>query len=249
MSPNVRFAASSRSWPGEWLAATFGGLGAGVLMAGAGGRLVMRLLGFTAGPAAQGRITEADQPVGVITFDGSFGFVVFTAIFFGIGSGILYVFLRRWLPSGRVGGLAYGLLLLAAFATRTDPLRPDNVDFDLVGPGWLAVVTFVPLVVVHGMLVAALTNRWESFAAGLRGRRRWFGLTPFGLYIVVLPFLAIALFGTAIAAVLAADGRATRWFASDRVTAAGRALLAGVVAVSLPFTLAQLVDIAGRTPG
>jgi hypothetical protein len=38
------------------------GLGAGILAAGAGGRVVMRLLAVTAGADAQGRITEAGQP-------------------------------------------------------------------------------------------------------------------------------------------------------------------------------------------
>jgi len=37
---------------------------AGILAAGAGGRLVMRLLAVTAGPDAQGRITEAEKLVG-----------------------------------------------------------------------------------------------------------------------------------------------------------------------------------------
>ena len=38
------------------------GAGAGILAAGAGGRLVMRLLALTARADAQGRIAEADQP-------------------------------------------------------------------------------------------------------------------------------------------------------------------------------------------
>ena len=38
------------------------GLGAGILAAGAGGRVVMRLLAVTAWADAQGRITEAGQP-------------------------------------------------------------------------------------------------------------------------------------------------------------------------------------------
>src|SRR5687768_14028322 len=53
------------------------GAGAGVLMAGAGGRLVMRLLAFTAPEAAQGRITEADEIVGQISMDGTTGFIIF----------------------------------------------------------------------------------------------------------------------------------------------------------------------------
>jgi hypothetical protein len=63
------------------------GFGAGILAAGAGGRLAMRLLAVTAGADAQGRITEAQQVVGRITVDGTLGFIVFTALFFGAGFG------------------------------------------------------------------------------------------------------------------------------------------------------------------
>ncbi len=61
--------------------AVVSGLGSGVLLAGAGGRLAMRLLAATAGDAAQGRITEADQVVGKITVGGTIGFMVFTGLF------------------------------------------------------------------------------------------------------------------------------------------------------------------------
>src|SRR6266545_4045553 len=125
------------------------GAGAGILAAGAGGRLVMRLLALTAGAGAQGRITE----------DGTLGFVVFTGLFFGPVSAAAYLLVRRWLPAGRAGGLAYGALLLVAAGTRLEPLRRGNPDFDLVGPRWLAVVAFTALVVFHGMLVAALAER------------------------------------------------------------------------------------------
>lgn len=110
------------------------GAGAGVLVAGAGGRLVMRLLAATAGDAAQGRITEAEQVVGRITVDGTVGFVIFTALFFGLSSAAGYLLIRRWLPPGRLGGLACGALLLIAGATRLDPLRADNPDFAMSAP-------------------------------------------------------------------------------------------------------------------
>jgi hypothetical protein len=76
------------------------GVGAGILAAGAGSRLVMRLLVVTAGPDAQGRITEADQVVGRISLDGTLGFIVFTGLFFGAASGAAYLLVRRWLPGG-----------------------------------------------------------------------------------------------------------------------------------------------------
>jgi len=53
-----------------------GGVVAGLLAAGAGGRLAMRLLAVTAGDAAQGRVTEADQVVGTTTVGGTLGFVL-----------------------------------------------------------------------------------------------------------------------------------------------------------------------------
>jgi hypothetical protein len=135
------------------------GAGAGIMAAGAGGRLVMRLLAATSGDRAQGQITEAAEVVGRISADGTIGFVVFTALFFGSATGGAYLLVRRWLPAGRAGGLAYGALLLVLAGTRLDPLREANPDFDLVGPGWLSVLAFSALVLFHGMLVAALAGR------------------------------------------------------------------------------------------
>jgi hypothetical protein len=103
--------------------AVVAGVGAGVLAAGAGGRLVMRLLAVTAGDGAQGRITEADQVVGRISVEGTLGFVLFTALFFGTATGAAYLLMRRWLPAGRAGGVAYGALLLLLAGTRLEPLR------------------------------------------------------------------------------------------------------------------------------
>jgi hypothetical protein len=101
--------------------AVVSGVGAGLLAAGAGGRLVMRLLAVTAGPDAQGRITEAEQVVGRISVDGTLGFVIFTGLFFGLATGVLYLLVRRWLPAGRANGLAYGALLLVVAGTRLEP--------------------------------------------------------------------------------------------------------------------------------
>ena len=61
-----------------------GGLVGGLLAAGAGGRLAMRLLAVTAGDRAQGRITEADEVVGEVTVGGTIGFIVFGGLFAGL---------------------------------------------------------------------------------------------------------------------------------------------------------------------
>src|SRR3954454_22417619 len=104
------------------------GIGAGVLVAGAGGRLIMRLLAVTADEKSRGLETEAEEIVGRITTGGTLTFIIFTALFLGLATGPLHLVIPPWLPAGWLAGLAFGALLLAALATRVDPLRADNSD-------------------------------------------------------------------------------------------------------------------------
>ena len=146
------------SWP-RWIVVALGsGLIAGLLAAGAGGRLLMRLLALTT-PDAAGMVTEGGATVGEITVAGTLGFFVFGGAAFGFASGLLYLVAGPLLPEGRLRGLLFGLLLLVLGATRLEPLRADNFDFNLLGPAWLAVGSFVTLVLFHGVLVAALERR------------------------------------------------------------------------------------------
>ena len=117
-------------WP-RYVAVSLGaGLAAGLLAAGAGGRLMMRLLGATS-PDVHGLPTEAGETIGEITVGGTLAFLL-------------------------ARGVALGALLLVLFATRIDPLRADSVDFLLLEPAWLAVLGFSVLAPFQGMLVAAL---------------------------------------------------------------------------------------------
>lgn len=222
------------------------GVGAGILAAGAGGRLVMRLLAVTAGPTAQGRITEADQVVGRISAEGTLGFIVFTGLFFGAASGAAYLLLRRWLPGGRTGGVAFGALLLVLAGTRLEPLRPGNPDFDLVGPGWVSVAAFAALVLFHGMLLAALAGRL-SRAVPL------FALTPRAI-IAHVPLLLLALGSVAlvaaivgVAVVSASQVPAVAGVWRDRrLVTAGRVILSLVALAALPSFARAITDILGR---
>jgi hypothetical protein len=156
-----RSKAPIRPWRNALRVAAVGvvsGLAASVLAAGAGGRLVMRLLAVTS-PDARGRITDAGEVVDSISAAGTLGLIVFAAIVFGWTSGLLYMMVRRFLPAGRARGVAFGALLLVFASTRVDPLLADNPDFVIVGPAWLAVLAFSATVLFHGMLVAALAER------------------------------------------------------------------------------------------
>lgn len=137
------------------------GLAAGVLAAGAGGRLVMRMLALTS-PDAAGSVTEAGEIVGEITLGGTLGFILFSGLPAGLLAGVLYALLRPVLPRGPAGGVALGVLLLLLFGTRIEPLRADNFDFDIVGPQWLAALSFAVLAIFQGMLTVALADRWSA---------------------------------------------------------------------------------------
>jgi hypothetical protein len=205
----------------------------------------MRLLAATAGPSAQGRLTEAEEIVGLITTDGTFGFIVFTGLFFGLPSGALYMLLRRWLPGGRLAGPAFGLLLLVVAAPYLDPLRPENPDFDIVGPGWLAVVVFSAMALLHGMVVAALAARYSERLPLIELKVRT--LIRYLPLLVLLPAFPVLL-PVALGAVVAMAVGGLGVWTSSRLDAVGRAVLLAAGLVALPWFIGAVIDIAGRGP-
>lgn len=173
------------------------GLLAGVLAAGAGGRLVMRLLAVTS-PEGKGSITEAGETVGEITVGGTLGFIFFSGLAAGLISGVLYALVRPVLPPGRAGGAILGALLLVLVGSRLEPLRSDNFDFALVGPDWLAVLSFSVLALFQGMLVVALASRWGSPPGGAQGR----ALTIGRIALAIAALAALPSFVAAVAEIL-----------------------------------------------
>jgi hypothetical protein len=227
--------------------ALLSGAAAGILAAGAGGRLVMRLLAVTAGADAQGQITEAEEIVGRITVDGTLGFVVFTGLFFGPVSAAAHLLLRRWLPAGRAGGLAFGVLLLVVAGTRLEPLRRGNPDFDLVGPGWVSVVAFAVLVVFHGMLVAALAGRVSRAVPLLAAQPRAIAIYA-PLLLLVLPGPSVALVLVIVGMVVVLVSRIPTVVAAlhGPLVVVGRVALTVVALVAFPGFASAVVDILGR---
>lgn len=225
--------------------AVVAGIISGVLAAGAGGRLVMRLLAVTAGEAAQGKLTEAEEVVGEITVGGTLGFVIFAGLFSGLVTTALYLLLRRWLPGGRCGALAFGLLLLVVAATRTEPLRPDNPDFGIVGPGWVALVSFAALVLVHALLVAAVAGRLSRALPLLsRERRTWLAHAPLVLLVPAGSVFLLLMVVGGLAVALSRSGRVVAWSRTTAATTAGRVVLAAGALVALPGFVGAVTDIA-----
>ncbi len=231
-----------------WLTvATVSGLGAGLLVTGAGGRLAMRLLAATS-PEAQGRLTEADEVVGEISLDGTVGLIVFAGLLPGFASAVVYLVIRRWLPTGRLGGLSFGLLLLLSLSTRVDPLRSDNVDFDIVGPGWLAFAAFAPLVVLHGMTVAALAARYSGvLPLPSKDRRVLSRYAPLLLLVVLLPLALLALGAGLLVALMSRLPRPSLDWEARAVLVAGRAALVLLALAALPGFVGAAADILGSS--
>lgn len=219
----------------------------GVIMLGAGGRLAMRLLAITAGDAAQGRVTEADQVVGEITLEGTIGFMTFFGLVAGFFFGMAYMLVRHWLPKGRWGGLVYGSLLLIVFATRADPLRPGNEDFDIVGPGWLSVLIFVALGFAYGMLVAAIAGRFSRWLPEISKDRKVLAhYAPLLLLGLLWLFLVPLAIGAVVALVVTRAEQLDEVMAGRPLLTVGRAIGIAAAAVAAPGFVAGVVDIATR---
>jgi hypothetical protein len=199
-------------------------------------------------PDARGRITEAEEVVGEITVGGTIGFVLFVGLGTGLAVGLVYVFVARAFPRGLLGGAMYGATLLVLFSWWLDPLRADNPDFEIVGPGWLAVVTFAVMAVVTGAITAPIAGRID--AALREPARRWlWWVLPVGF--LGAPAVPIALIGAwpALAIVGAGCVAYLSWPAADqtlrrRGRLALQAVVGAAVLVTLPGFLSAVVDIA-----
>ncbi len=133
------------------------GLVAGVLVAGVGGRIVMRLAAFLV-PAADGAITENGNVVGTITFGGSLALVLFIGLFFGIVAGSLWVVIQSWLPATALRRTVAAVPVAVALGT-VGLVDARNPDFGVLGHSPPVVASLVVLVALFAP-VLVLAERW-----------------------------------------------------------------------------------------
>ena len=246
--------------------ATVAALASGVLVAGAGGRLVMRVLAVTSPDSAQGRLTEALATVGFPTVGGSIALFIFGGLPAGFAAAFVYLLIHRWLPAGRWAGPLLGVFLLLLFGASVEPLRVDNIDFAIVGPGWLSVLLFSMLAVLHGAVVAAVAGAF-SRRLPLPFKKNWKYYLPLlaailfvpagivlavgALAVMVWSRLVPAGWGTqrsAAAATSGASGTALPAAARRRtaVTWAGPGLLGVAAIAALPLFISAVTSIVSR---
>jgi len=218
------------------LAAVMGaGAVAGFLVAGLGGRLFMRLMAATSGNGAQGKLTEAEEVVGQITYDGTVGFVIFIGIFFPAFAALAYIALRHFLPNpAALGGAIFGVILLGTLGVG-DPMSSDNVDFEILEPLALAVAGVTFLALLFGVTFAALATRFDAAVKPLTaGPGQIWKHLPL-ILIVVPPIAVIAVVYVLLRVVL--HGR-------TRATLDGPAHKPGMIIVGLGALAAGVASVA-----
>ncbi len=157
------------------------GVVAGLLVLGLVGRLVMRILGATS-PDAQGRVTDANFIVGKITSGGTVGFLIFIGLLGGFAAAVAYLIFRSWLPAKAWrAGLVLAMLMIGTLGV-DDALSPDNHDFQILTPKWLAVALVFGTGLLFALTFTALAARLDRFAK-----------TPGRRHFLVYPSLMVGL--------------------------------------------------------
>jgi hypothetical protein len=229
--------------------ASLAGVIAGVVVGGLLGRIVMRVSGFTAGPALVGVSTSNGNRVGDITVAGTLALVVFVGLAVGLVGGIVYAVVEPWLRRVRPWhGLAYGVALLLAFGFTV--LEPSNFDFRRFGVSALNVAMFAALFVVFGAATAWLFDAVSRLRAGTGAAARvadvlaWVAVVPAVIAGVLLassvgglgdPVTTITIVGPLLVAAL------VRWRGLPEVL--GYAGLAAGVLIGATRTLSGLPEL------
>lgn len=164
------------------------GVVSGIFVLGLVGRLVMRILAATSSDA-QGLLTEADEIVGEITLGGTMGFIMFVGLFGGLICIAAYLVIRAWLPTrAGMAGLVMGTIVTGTLGV-ADALSPDNGDFAILTPLWLAIFLVAGTGFLFATTFTALAARLDQFAQ-TPGRAR--NLLYPGLVICLIPPFGIA---------------------------------------------------------
>jgi hypothetical protein len=216
------------------------GFVAGAIVGGVGGRLAMLLLRLTSDPSLHGLETDDGFSIGVVS--ASTIFLVMTTAVLGTIGGLVYLVVRTWLPPssrsmcfGALTGVVGGSLVI----------HPGGIDFTLLDPLWLAIVSFVALPAAFGVVVAALVERWlrGPYAATSPAWLAGLGLAVLPLALLGARGVVLVAAGLVVVAMLVRRPGAEHWFVSPPVRWLGRAGLLGVGIVSGAALVRDIAEI------
>lgn len=133
------------------------GLIVGLVVAGIGGRIVMRLAALLV-PTSVGAHTENGNVIGDITVDGTLALILFGGLGLGVVIASLWVMVSPWLPS-TVGRRAAVAALITGAAGTPILVQASNIDFVFLRRDPLVVASLVGLVALIGPALV-VTERW-----------------------------------------------------------------------------------------
>ena len=144
------------------------GLITGILVAGVGGRLVMRAAAILE-PSAVGRFTENGNRIGEITAGGTFALLL-VGLFFGLAGAVLWVVVSPWLP-GRPRTRALVAAPVAVALSALSLIQGFNPDFSVLHHDVATVLLLLLLVAVAGVVLSVFDHWLERRlpAAGASG--------------------------------------------------------------------------------
>jgi hypothetical protein len=146
------------------------GLLTGFLVAGIGGRAVMRAAALLV-PEAGGRLTDNGNRIGEITVPGTIGLVMVGALFFGLLGATIWVVVSPWIPGG---GRTRAVLAMpvAVSLTGIALVQARNPDFVVLRHDATTVGLLLALVALAGLTIAGF-DAWLDRrlpGAGVSGR-------------------------------------------------------------------------------
>jgi hypothetical protein len=229
------------------------GLIAGVLVAGLGGRVAMRLAALVV-PGSLGEFTENGFRIGAITLNGSIGLIL-TGLGIGLGVGVVWVTIRPWIPGGRKMRVLLAMPMAVALGS-FGLIQGENSDFAILERNPLVVGILVGLVALIGLAIALLdvwldgrlphATSLASAPAGIYSVVTLLGLL-FGLPLVVLTYfredtrtLGIALLVVGVATLASWLFRVRRLEAPAIIRVLGYSGLAAAVAIGFVGTWSEV---------
>ena len=207
-----------------------GGLVAGLLIGGVGGRLAMFVLRLTSSDTVVG--LESDDGFTIGQFSSDTFFLVILAGAVGVAGSLLYGLVRVWLPE-RYRAAAFGTL--GALVAGSAIVHADGIDFLLLDPRWLAIVMFVALPALGSVAISLVMERMYA-----RSRERSVGwlwlIAPLPGLVLTGPLGIALVVALALGMVLEPKVPLVRLWQSEPVAWLGRAALlfwAGAGALAL----------------
>ena len=172
------------------------GLLTGVVVAGIGGRIVMRVAALLV-PEATGRFTENGNRIGEITLSGTLGLVLGGGLAFGLIGATVWVVVSRWIPGGAWTRAVLAMPIAVSLAG-VALIQARNPDFQVLRHDAATVVLLLALVAMAGFVIAGvdgwLERRLPKAGVSSRADGAYLALAIAG-GVLVFPFVVAGYLG------------------------------------------------------